>query len=138
VRDRKKTHSLLYAGLFSMLTATILDVVGVSQAAGIMIRRFCRFSRNIYVGSDVMPVGVMLFIQILPKINPWLKGAAFGVTAAYILEPIFFALGFYEQSGWEHYYSLPIFFAIFMLGYRLYSGSLRECEKRKLPRSETP
>jgi hypothetical protein len=31
VRDRKNTHNLLYAGLFTMLAATLLDMAGVSQ-----------------------------------------------------------------------------------------------------------
>ncbi len=32
VRDRKRQHSLFYAGLFAMLVAVMLDKVGVSQA----------------------------------------------------------------------------------------------------------
>lgn len=33
VRDRKNTHNLMYAGFFTMLAATLLCMVGVSQDA---------------------------------------------------------------------------------------------------------
>ena len=73
----------------------------------------------------------MLYYQILPRVSPWLKGLAFGVTAAYIVEPIFIWIGVYEQSGWEHHYSLPMYFVIYMIGHWLYKRSLHEAEKHK-------
>ena len=60
----------------------------------------------------IMPVASMLFYQFFPKINPWVKGAVFGAFAAYVVEPVFIRLKFYEPSGWEHHYSLPLYFGI--------------------------
>jgi hypothetical protein len=133
VRDRKKTHSLLYVGFFSMLIATLLDMAGVSQGGWQYNTLLLPYFPN-YLPWDltIMPVVLMLFFQYLPNISPWLKGAVFGATAAYVVEPIFIWLGVYESSGWEHHYSLPIYFAIYMLGYCLYTRSLRECEKRRI------
>jgi hypothetical protein len=132
LRDKKRKHSLFYAGLLSMLAAVLLDKVGVSQG-------YWRYNTLLlpyfvqYLPWDltVMPVTVMLFLQYFPKISPWIKGVVFGLTAAYIVEPVFIRLGVYEPSSWEHYYSLPIYFAIYMAAHRLYSQSMRECEKRK-------
>jgi hypothetical protein len=73
-----------------------------------------------------MPVTAMLFYQFFPKGCPWLKGIVFGLVAAYVVEPLFIWLGFYEPSGWEHHYSLPIYFIIYMIGYWLYSRKRRE------------
>jgi hypothetical protein len=132
VRDRRRTHSLLYAGLFSMLAASLLDMVGISQGGwnyNTLLLPY--FPEYLPWDLTVMPVGTMLYLQFFPKINPWIKGAVFGATAAYVIEPVFIWLGLYEPGGWEHHYSLPIYFALFMLGYWLYSGNLRECEKRR-------
>jgi hypothetical protein len=121
VRDRKNAHNLFYAGLFSMLMATVLDMAGVSQSGwnyNTLLLPY--FPEYLPWDLTVMPVTAMLFIQFFPRINPWIKGAVFGVIAAYVVEPIFIWLGLYEPSGWEHHYSLPIYFAIFMIGYWMY------------------
>lgn len=130
VRDRKYTHSLLYAGLFTMLIATILDVIGVSQNAWNYDTSLLPYFPE-YMPWDlsVMPVTAMLFYQFFPKVNPWLKGAVFGVVGAFIAEPIFAWLGFYEQANWAHVYSLPIYFAIYMMGYWLYIQNLRQTNR---------
>lgn len=122
VRDKKNTHRLLYAGLFTAFVATILDIIGVSQGGWNYNTWLLPFTTE-YLPWDwtIMPVTAMLFYQFFPKINPWFKGAAFGLIAAYVVEPIFMRLGFYEPSGWEHHYSLPIYFAIYMAGYWLYT-----------------
>lgn len=130
IRDRKKTHSLLYAGLFTMIIASLLDMAGVSQGGWnyntLLLPYFPEF---LPWDLTVMPVTAMLFYQFFPKINPWIKGAVYGAFAAYVAEPIFIGLGLYEPSSWEHHYSLPIYFAIYMIGYWLYAHSLREAEK---------
>jgi hypothetical protein len=55
-----------------------------------------------------------------------------------VVEPIFIWLGFYEPSGWEHHYSLPIYFAIYMVGYWLYTcrfGQLKSWQGTRLEAS---
>lgn len=137
VHDKKKTLSLLYAGLFTMFIATVLDMAGVSQGGWNYNTWLLPFSTQ-YLPWDwtVMPVASMLFYQYWPSItgkvfrrrfgfmkSPWAAGVFFGVFASYIVEPIFAWLGVYEPSGWEHHYSLPIYFAIYMAGYWLYAKS---------------
>lgn len=122
VRDKKNTHNLLYAGLFTMLCATLLCMAGISQGSwNYNTWLLPYFPEYLPWDLTVMPVGAMLFYQFFPKINPWLKGVAFGAVAAYAIEPLFILLGFYEPSNWEHHYSLPIYFVIYMIGYWLYT-----------------
>jgi hypothetical protein len=127
VRDRKNTHNLMYAGFFTMLAATLLCMVGVSQGGWNYNTLLLPYLPE-YLPWDltIMPVTTMLFYQFFPKSNPWLKGAVFGMVAAYVIEPLFIWLGFYEQGGWEHYYSLPLYFIIYMIGFWLYSRKKRE------------
>lgn len=127
VRDRKNTHNLLYAGFFSMLIATLLDMMGIAHGGWNYNTWLLPYLPE-YLPWDlaVMPVTAMLFYQFYPKINPWVKGVVFGITASYVVEPIFIWLGFYEPSSWEHHYSLPIYFAIYMIGFWLYTRKRRQ------------
>ncbi len=131
VRDRKKTYSLLCAGLFTALVASVLDLAGVSQGGwnyNTLLLPY--FPEYLPWDLTIMPVTAMLYYQFLPKVNPWLKGLVFGTTASYVVEPVFIWAGLYEPSGWEHHYSLPIYFAIYMAGYWLYKQNLRQIQKR--------
>lgn len=133
VRDRKRQHNLLYAGFFTMLVASVLCMAGVSQSGwnyNTMLLPY--FPEYLPWDLTIMPVVTMLFFQYFPKINPWLKGAVFGGIAAYVVEPIFIWLGMYEPSAWEHHYSLPIYFVIYMIAWWLYRRSLRETEKHRV------
>ena len=130
VHDKKHTHRLLYAGMFTAFAATVLDMVGVTQGGWNYNTWLLPYSPE-YLPWDwtVMPVTTMLFYQFLPKINPWLKGAFFGAFAAYVVEPVYSWLGFYEPAGWEHYYSLPVYFVIYMIGYWLYTRHFEPLDK---------
>lgn len=127
VRDRRKTHSLMYAGLFTMLVATLLCMVGVSQNAwnyNTLLLPY--FPEYLPWDLTIMPVTAMLFYQFFPRFNPWLKGVVFGVVASYVVEPLLIWMGFYEPSNWEHHYSLPLYIIIYMIGFWLYSRRERE------------
>jgi hypothetical protein len=133
IRDRKKQHSLLYAGMFTMIIALLLDMAGVSQQGWHYNSKLLPyFTQFLPWDVTVMPVTAMLFYQFFPRISPWLKGVLFGMTAAYVVEPVFIWLGIYEPHNWEHHYSLPIYFVIYMIGYWLYSRSFREADKRNI------
>lgn len=132
VRDRKNTHRLLYAGLFTAFVATLLDFFGVTQGGWGYNTLLFPFMPD-YLPWDwtIMPVVSMLFYQFWPKVKPWIKGAAFSIIASYVVEPIFTWLGFYEPVAWEHYFSLPIYFVIYMTGYWLYTRRFGEPVLRK-------
>jgi len=74
----------------------------------------------------VMPVTLMFFYQLFPKVKPWIKGIVFATSAAFIVEPLFVWIGLYQQMTWQHYYSLPIYFLIYMAGYWFFTKSRRE------------
>lgn len=122
VRDRKNTHNLLYAGLFIMLPATFLCILGVSQGWWMYNSWvFPDLSQYFPWDLSVMPVTAMIFYQFYPRVKPWIKGTIFAVAGAYVVEPIFIWLGIYKPTGWKLHYGLPIYFAIYMIGYWLYT-----------------
>ncbi len=135
VRDRKNTHSLLYAAMFTAFIATVLCMAGVAQGGWSYNTWLLPYFPQ-YLPWDwtVMPVTVMLFYQYWPRItgrikkrsfafikSPWIAALFFGAVASYIVEPVFILMGMYEPSGWEHHYSLPIYTAIYIIGWWLYT-----------------
>jgi len=49
----------------------------------------------------------------------FLKAAFFSLFSAFIGEPLFGWLGFYENVYWEYYYSVPILFLIYLAAHSL-------------------
>lgn len=124
VRDKEQANRLLYAGFATMLMATYLDIVGMTQGLWTyhtwvipLMPEFLPWDLS------VMPVMAMLFYQFKPKINPWIKGAFFGALGSFVSEPIFEWLDIYERLNWEYYYSFPIYIAVYMIGYFIYKRS---------------
>lgn len=141
VRDRKNSHNLFYAGLFTAFMATVLCMIGTTQSGWNYNTWLLPFSVE-YLPWDwtIMPVVSMLFYQYWPRItghikrkglrfikSPWIAALVFGGIAAYAVEPVFILLGLYEPSGWEHHYSLPIYAVIYITGWWLYT------RKRSVP-----
>ena len=105
-----------------MLAAAMLDMLGVSQGGWNYNTWLLPFLPEYFPWDlTVMPVTAMQFYQFFPKINPWIKGAFFGLLASFVVEPIFIWLGLYEPLTWKHHYSLPIYIAIYMIGHWLYT-----------------
>jgi hypothetical protein len=126
VRDKRDTHNLLYAGLFAMLVAVLLDTLGVSQDAWHYNTWLLPLLPE-YLPWDLtmMPVITMLFYQFYPNVNPWIKSVVYGLIASFAVEPLFIAMSFYKQGTWEHYFSFPIYIVIYLIGYWLYTRKKR-------------
>jgi predicted PurR-regulated permease PerM len=71
---------------------------------------------------SLLPVAAMLFYQFMPRIKPVIKSAVFAGFAAFVCEPFFSWLRIYDPKNWRHYYSFPIFIAIYLIGYYFANG----------------
>ncbi len=67
--------------------------------------------------TSVLPVVTMFFIQVAPKASPFAKGALYAVGGAFIFQPLMIWLGLYTELHWSHFYSLPLFYGIYLLGH---------------------
>jgi hypothetical protein len=121
VRRRDQQRRLLFAGLATALLATYLDTIGMSRGWWTYYTWVLPLMPE-YLPWDlsVMPVTAMLFYQYKQNWNPWLKAAIFGVFGAFISEPLFEWIGIYKTITWQYWYSLPIYIAVFMLGYAIF------------------
>jgi len=121
VRRRDLQRRLLFAGLVTVLFATYLDIIGMSMGWWTYYTWVIPTMPE-YLPWDlaVMPVTAMLFYQYKPNWNPWLKAFIFGAIGAFVSEPLFEWIGIYKRITWQYWYSLPIYIAIYMVGYAIF------------------
>jgi hypothetical protein len=117
---KESRYRLLTAGFFVMVVSVSFDSIGVQL--GFWSYRFEVLPLiPAYLPYDValMPVVVMSLIQFKPNSSPYLKGILFGLLTAYIGEPIIVWLKIYKPIIWHFYYSIPIYFTIFLIAHWL-------------------
>ncbi|MFC0561965.1 CBO0543 family protein [Halalkalibacter alkalisediminis] len=112
-RDR-----LLYAGFTIMLISSFFDFLGVQLGLWIYYYEIIPWIPA-YEPWDwtLMPVIFMIFIEYKPNSSPYIKGFIFAVLAALIGEPLFKYIGLYKALHWNSFFSFPIYFLFFLMGY---------------------
>ncbi|SHH77492.1 hypothetical protein SAMN02745823_00964 [Sporobacter termitidis DSM 10068] len=118
VRKKESTHRLLLAGFVVLVLSSFLDMLGLN---------FGLWGYNSivipiippYIPWDfsIIPVTAMLFYQVKPKVNPYLKALIFSLLGSFVVQPVFEWIGFYNRKAWRDYYSLPLIFAIYLAGH---------------------
>jgi hypothetical protein len=117
LRKKKSSDRLLYAGLFSMITASWLDTFGV--ALGLwsykwevipIIPSFVPWNLSL------LPVALMFALQLNPlKLNRYFKGVVFSAISSFLVEPFFVWIDFYHPERWNYIYSFPIVLSIYLI-----------------------
>lgn len=118
VRKKESTHRLLLAGFVVLILSSFCDAVGTAM-------RLWDYNTQViplippYAPWDftLLPVTAMLFYQFKPKWNPYLKAAVFAAIGSFVVQPVFEWVNFYEPYGWKDWYSFPLLFGIYLLGY---------------------
>jgi hypothetical protein len=121
-RKRESTYSLLLPGFFVITISMFSDIVG--SVSGFWIYQFETiplFPAHIPFNLSLMPVTVMFFLQMRPKVNLYWKAALFAIVTAFIAEPLFIWLELYQPILWKQIYSLPIYFVIYLVANFLFS-----------------
>ncbi|MGP0686627.1 CBO0543 family protein [Priestia aryabhattai] len=75
----------------------------------------------------LLPIPVMFFIQVKPKIKPVIKALIYSVLASFIGLPLLNWIGVYKQLHWRYIYSFPILIVIYIAA--SYIASKRKFEK---------
>ncbi|MEH7098481.1 CBO0543 family protein [Neobacillus vireti] len=122
-REKKSTGRLLYAGTFVALISLTLDNVGVQLSAWNYLKPVTPLIPS-YIPFDfsLMPISVMFLIQWFYNRNPWIIGFIFGITTAFIGEPIFKWLGLYDPTYWKFGYSVPFYTFIYYIAHKTVSS----------------
>ncbi|MDE5413639.1 CBO0543 family protein [Alkalihalobacterium chitinilyticum] len=122
-RKKDSTLRLLSAGFFMMFIASWLDSLGIQLG-------FWEYHYEVipfipaFIPWDLslIPVMTMVVLQIKPHVSRYIKGFLFALIAAYAAEPFFIWVGLYNPFTWEHIYSLPIFFILYIVSHLLCYG----------------
>ncbi|KOP70122.1 MULTISPECIES: CBO0543 family protein [Priestia] len=119
-RKKESTHRLLFVGFFVALVSSWLDFLGVQFGKWYYTGKVIP-SIPSYVPWDfvLIPIFVMFLIQFKTHLSPILKGLLFAGVSAFIGEPFFKWLGLYVEKDWSIFYSIPIYFVIYLICYRL-------------------
>ncbi|WP_310649025.1 CBO0543 family protein [Priestia aryabhattai] len=75
----------------------------------------------------LLPISMMFFIQVKPKIKPVIKALIYSAVASFIGLPLLNWIGVYKQLHWRYIYSFPILVVIYIAA--SYIASKRKFEK---------
>ncbi|WP_376738448.1 CBO0543 family protein [Priestia aryabhattai] len=75
----------------------------------------------------LLPIPVMFFIQVKPKIKPVIKALIYSALASFIGLPLLNWIGVYKPLHWRYIYSFPILVVIYIAA--SYIASKRKFEK---------
>lgn len=114
-RKKESTHRLLYAGIFAILISVCLDYIGTALGLWYYSGKLTpSFPAWLPFNFCMLPVTIMYLIQTKPHIAPWKKAIFYGLFTSFIGEPIFVWAGYYVLTGWEYYYSVPIYALMYL------------------------
>ncbi|MFX3623287.1 MAG: CBO0543 family protein [Ectobacillus sp.] len=122
-KDKKNAKRYFVSGLIIALTATFLDIAGLS---------FDLWRYNVQVvpalagvfpwNATMLPVSFMFAYQWKKESNSMIKGIFVALAVTWIGEPFSDFLGLVNHLRWKHLYSLPIYYLLFVGSY--YAGEL--------------
>ncbi|WP_335871303.1 CBO0543 family protein [Bacillus sp. 2205SS5-2] len=120
-RRKECTNRLLLAGLFVYVLTSVLDSVGVAFGLWMYAYTPLPYIHSFFMPWDFssFPVMVMFLIQYKPNANPYIKAIIFACISAFLFEPIFVQLKVYKPLHWEHYFSFPFYFLIYVIAHRV-------------------
>ncbi len=118
IRDKKRTARYLCVAFAMIIITSLLNIIGESLGLWVYPYKLVPLIPPFFPWDfSVFPVATMITIQFKPVSNPYGKGAAFAVMGAFIFEPVMVLLGLYKEKGWSHFYSLPMYFLIYLLAH---------------------
>jgi hypothetical protein len=119
-RNKESTYRLLLAGLFVMVASMLLDTIGVVNGLWYYhLEVIPLMPAHFPFNFSLMPVTIMLFLQIRPNGNVYFKALLFSSSNSFLAEPLFIWLKLYHPLKWEHIYSFPIYFLIYLVSHFL-------------------
>ena len=122
LRKKESTDRLLYAGLFVGLIGSSLDLFGIAYGLwSYQASLIFQVPPMIPWDFSLLPVATMFFLQYKPKAKPVIKALIYSLIGSFIWQPLAVLLHLYHPKHWPHYYSFPLFFALYLLANYVYS-----------------
>ncbi|MBM7570781.1 CBO0543 family protein [Aquibacillus albus] len=118
--NKKSRNRMLFAGFGITIISSFFDFLGVQLGLWVYYYELIPWipAYEPWNGT-LVPVAILVLIEYKPSISPFLKGGVFAGFTAFIGEPFFEYIGLYKEINWNSFYSFPIYFSIFLVGYWL-------------------
>lgn len=115
-KDKRKQY--IISALLIMLIASFLDIVGLSYDLWRYYVTVIPVIGGFFPWNfSVLPALFIITYEIFPKQSIILKGFVVSLMFAYIGEPIADYLTLTLHDPWKHSYSVPVYFAIYLIAY---------------------
>ncbi|WP_078410526.1 CBO0543 family protein [Priestia abyssalis] len=119
-RKKESTSRLLYGAFFIIIISMFLDSFGTELGFWDYRYEPIPFLPSFLPWDlSLLPVSFLVLVQIKPNLSPISKAIFYSTFSTLIGEPFFEWLGFYKVINWNPFFSLPIHFLIFLIGYSL-------------------
>lgn len=119
-RKNSSTSRLLYAGFIVIILSSWFDFIGITLGLWYYpVELLPTIPSYVLFDFTLLPILTMILLQYRPEMNTFIKACIFAGVSAFIGEPLFGWLGFYENLHWEYYYSIPILILIYLIAYYL-------------------
>lgn len=115
--DKTRFFQIAFLGCLAALVALEFDILGYEFGLWQYPHKLNYFGPRLGpVDVSVFPVTYMLIYQYFPNWKSYLVAAVvIALAFTFIAEPLLVYLGIYQLISWEYWYSLPIYFVIFIL-----------------------
>ena len=125
VRDKENTSRLLFVGVITMLVTNCLNNIGLNYHLWHYDWKITPLTL-MFIPWDyaLFPVGIMLLIQVKPKVSVYIKAFIFAFITAFVFEPFYSWLGLYQPVHWKYWYSFIIYIPLFLIFTKIYHSKL--------------
>ncbi|WP_134702352.1 CBO0543 family protein [Ammoniphilus sp. YIM 78166] len=119
-RKKESTARLLLAGIWVALIANFLNYIGVTLGLWqYKVKLVPVIPDFIAWDFSILPVTIMFLIQIRPNVKPIVKALLFSTFTAFVGEPFFNWLDFFDYKNWHYLASFPFYVVIYLVANRL-------------------
>ncbi|WP_077622847.1 CBO0543 family protein [Sediminibacillus massiliensis] len=117
-RKKQSTYRLLYAMIAVMWVSAWVDFIAVSTGLWMYYYEVLPFIPSFIPWYfTLIPILIATLLQIKPDANPYIKATICSIIGAFLAEPFFEWVGIYKTLNWEHIYSIPLYFIVYLLAH---------------------
>lgn len=118
ISDKKRRGELLLYGFFAAICAVIVDEFGTTALWWGYPHKFLPMIPSLFPADVVLvPVFLMIVYQITYSWRSFLIGnVVMGLLMAFVGEPLFIWLGYYQLNSWKLEYSFLFYIVVSILG----------------------
>jgi PAS domain S-box-containing protein len=115
---KEKRKQYFISALILMISSSFLDIAGLSYDLWRYYVKAVPVMGGFFPWNfSIIPFFYMISFEIFPEWPKVVKAIMVALLFAYIGEPIMDYIGFTSHHDWKHSYSIPFYFALYLIAY---------------------